>query len=266
MDITDLTYEKDGQLAIITLNRPEARNAYSEEMVESLVTAFDEAEADAEVRCVVLTGAGSAFCAGGDLKRMRAQSGMFEGGPEQLRKKYLTGIHQIPRRLACFEKPVVAAVNGPAMGAGLDLACMCDVRVAARRARFGSSFVKVGLMSGDGGAYLLTRIVGFPRALEMMLTGRTVNIDEAERMGLVNEVVDDDNLLEAARARARDIAANAPIAVRLTKSAVYHSLHGDLDAALNLAATYQGITQSTSDHKEALAALLEKREPHFEDR
>ena len=263
MDFVDIRYQVEGPVARITLDRPEARNAYSEEMVRSLVAAFDAAEADEAVRVVVLTGEGKAFSAGGDLKRMREHSGMFAGGPYALRRNYQMGIHTIPQRIATFEKPVIAAVNGPAMGAGLDLACMCDIRVAAERARFASSFINVGLVPGDGGAYFLTRAIGFPRALEMMLTARVVEPQEALSLGLVSAIVADDQLLSEAHARAEALAARAPLAVRLTKRAAYHALGADMAAALELAATFQGVVQNSEDHQEALEALLDKRAPTF---
>jgi len=263
MDFTDLQYEKRGQVALITLDRPESRNAYSEAMVDSLVAAIDAAAEDADIRCAVLTGAGKAFCAGGDLKKMQQDSGMFSGGPAELRGRYLTGIHKIPRRIARFEKPLIAAVNGPAMGAGLDLACMCDVRVASERAKFGSAFINVGLVPGDGGAYFLTRAVGLSRALEMMLTGRAVDAQEALSMALAHELAAPEALMDVAMARAEALCAKAPVALRLAKRATYLAIHSELNAALDLAATYQGIAQNTEDHVEALAALLEKRAPAF---
>ena len=259
----DLRYEKDASLAIITLDREEARNAYSDDMIDSITRAFDAAEVDDEVRCVVITGAGGTFSGGGDLKLMADHEGMFAGNPVQLRSAYLRGIHRVPRRLARFEKPVIAAINGPAIGAGLDLACMCDIRIAANGARFGSTFVKLGLIPGDGGAYLLSRVVGFPRALDLVMTGRLIDTLEAERIGLVHDVVEPNDLMETARKWAGRIAANAPLAVRLAKSAVYHSWDLGLDAALNLAATYQGIVQNTEDHDEGVRAMMERRTPQF---
>ncbi len=241
MELQDLRYELDGELAILTLDRPDARNAYSEAMVESLVQALDRAEADAAVRGIVLTGAGSAFHAGGDLKRMQEHSGMFEGGPVALRRQYIEGIQRVPRRLAACDKPVVAAINGAAIGAGLDLACMCDLRVAARGVKLGSTFVKVGLVPGDGGAYFLARTIGFSRALELVLTGRLVDSDEALAIGLVHAVVEPDQVVAAAKARARLVAANAPLAVSLTKRAAYRSWDLDMDTALELAASFQGM-------------------------
>jgi 2-(1,2-epoxy-1,2-dihydrophenyl)acetyl-CoA isomerase len=266
MDLQDLRYERDGELAVLTLDRPDARNAYSEAMVESLVQALDVAEADDDVRCIVLTGAGRAFHAGGDLKRMKDASGMFEGGPVALRRQYVDGIQRVPRRLAACDKPVVAALNGAAIGAGLDLACMCDLRVAARGIKLGSTFVKVGLVPGDGGAYFLARTIGFSRALELVLTGRLVDAEEALSIGLVHAVVDPENLLSEAKARARLIAANAPLAVRLTKRAAYRSWDLEMDTALELAASFQGMVQNTEDHREAVEAILGKRPPSFRGR
>jgi 2-(1,2-epoxy-1,2-dihydrophenyl)acetyl-CoA isomerase len=263
MSYTDLRYEKNSAIVTITLDRPEARNAYSLGMIDSLVRAFDEAEEDDDVRVVILTGAGATFSAGGDLKAMKEHEGMFEGDPVRLRSQYLRGIHRIPRRFARFEKVVIAAINGPAIGAGLDLACMCDIRIAANGARLGSTFVKLGLIPGDGGAYLLARVVGFPRALEMVVTGRLIDTLEAERIGLINEVVDASELMPTALKRAERIAQNAPLGVRLAKSAVYRSWDLGLDDALNLAATYQGIVQNTTDHDEGVDAMLAGRPPVF---
>lgn len=266
MNLVDLKYQVQDRTAEITLDRESARNAYSIPMIESLEAAFDAAEADADVRCVLLTGAGKTFSAGGDVKSMLDKTGMFEGEPFALRSRYLHGIHRVPRRIARFEKPIVVALNGAAIGAGLDLACMGDVRIACREAQFGSTFVKLGLVPGDGGAHVLARVVGFPRALELMLTGRLIDSGEAERIGLVHQVVESQDLLAAARAKAKQIAENAPLAVRLTKVLAYQAQHMTLDQALNAAATYQGIAQNTADHLEGVRALLEKRPPSFEGR
>lgn len=255
--------ETDPHIAWIVLDRPAARNAYSDEMIDDLVGAFDAAEADDGVRCVILTGAGAAFSAGGDLKAMQSHTGMFAGDAVRLRSRYEAGIHRIPRRLARFDKPIVAAVNGPAIGAGLDLACMCDIRVAAHSARFGSTFVKVGLIPGDGGAYFLTRTVGFPAALDLVLTGRVIDAEEALRIGLVHATVADDALEAAARKRAERLARSAPLAVRLAKRLCYRAYESSLDQSLELAAAYQGIVQNTEDHDEGVAAILEKRRPVF---
>lgn len=262
-DLPDLRRAQDGAVLTLTLDRPDARNAYSDAMVESLVRALDDADRDDSVRCLILTGAGPAFSAGGDLKRMAQHDGMFAGGPTELRRRYIDGIQRIPRRFSLLEKPIVAAINGPAIGAGLDLACMCDLRLAARGAQLGSTFVKVGLVPGDGGAYLLARTIGFARALELMLTARVLDTDEAERIGLVHRVVDPTDLLPAANTLAEQLAALPPLALRLTKRAAYRSHEADLEQALELAATYQGVVQNTADHAEAVRAMLQRRPPNF---
>jgi len=266
MEFEDLNYEQSGQIATISLARPDARNAYSEAMVRSLVAALARAQDDNEVRCVVLTGEGSAFSAGGDLKLMRDHAEMFAGGPAELRRRYIDGIQGIPAAIQRFEKPLVAAINGPAIGAGLDLACMCDLRVASEDAKFGSTFVKVGLVPGDGGAYFLTRAVGYARALDLMLTGRVIDAQEALSIGLVQRLVASTELLSEAFTLAKTIAANAPVAVRLTKRAAVHAYDSDVHVSMELAATYQGIAQNTADHDEAVHAFLERRSPKFEGR
>ncbi|MFO1031384.1 MAG: enoyl-CoA hydratase-related protein [Planctomycetota bacterium] len=244
----------DGPVATLTLDRPDARNAYSDAMCEQLVQGLLDCERDPAVRCTILTGAGAAFHAGGDLKAMRERSGMFAGDPAELRQRYQRGIQAVPRTIALCQKPLLAAINGPAIGAGLDLACMCDLRLAARTAQLGSTFVRVGLVPGDGGAFFLARVVGFPRALELMLTGRVVDADEALRLGLVHEVTAPDQLLPRAHELARQIAAHPPMAVQLTKRAAYASWHLDQATALELAATYQGIVQNLPDHARAIGS------------
>ncbi len=254
------------RLLWLTLDRPDSRNAYSDAMVDSICRALDFAEEDDDVWGVAVTGAGSAFSAGGDLKAMRDHTGMFEGDASRLRSRYMRGIQRIPRRFARFDKPVVAAVNGAAIGAGLDLACMCDLRVAAQGAKFGSTFVKVGLVPGDGGAYFLSRTIGFPNAMEMVLSGKVVGADEALSLGLVHAVVPPEELVSAARKRIGRILRNAPVAVRLAKQAALRAWDLPLHAALEMAATYQGISQNTADHDEGVAAILGKRRPDFEGR
>ena len=253
-------------LAWITLDRPEARNAYSIQMLEELCTAFDTLESDDDVWCVALTGAGRTFSAGGDLTAMRDRSGMFAGDPTRLRTKYLSGIHQIPRRISRFDKPLIAAMNGAAIGAGLDLACMCDMRIAVEGAKLGSTFVKLGLIPGDGGTYFLARTVGFPKALELVLTGEILTAESAHAIGLVHRVVPVDGLTQAVQSLAERLTANAPLALRLAKRAAYHSWDLPMHAALDVAASYQAIVQLTDDHLEGVEALLGRRSPTYSGR
>jgi 2-(1,2-epoxy-1,2-dihydrophenyl)acetyl-CoA isomerase len=251
-------------VAWLTLDRPGFRNAWSDEMVAGFCASLDHLEADAQVRVVILTGAGPAFSAGGDLKAMRDHTGMFAGGPVELRSRYIRGIQSIPRRMARFDKPVIAAMNGHAIGAGLDLACMCDLRVCADHAKLGSTFVKVGLIPGDGGATLLARVVGFPKALELILSGRVIDAPTAVSIGLVTVAVPAEEVRSTALQYAAELAANAPLAVRLAKQLCYRSRDLPLDHALELAATYQGIVQNTADHNEGVMATLERRTPRFQ--
>lgn len=257
----DVRFETAGPIATITLDRPDARNAYSDAMIDGLERAFDEAERDDAIRVVILAGAGPVWSAGGDVKLMRQRAGMFAGDAATLRGRYADGIQRVPRRLARFGKPVVAAIHGAAIGAGLDLACMCDLRVAAEDAKFGSTFVKLGLVPGDGGAFFLARTVGFSRALELALTGRIIDAAEALRIGLVHRVVPAGDLETAARALADELAALPPLAVRLTKAACYRAQEMSLESALDLAATYQAIAQTHPEHEAALASQPTRNKP-----
>ncbi len=251
--------------ARITLHRPEARNAYSIEMIDGLVAALDRAEDDPDVWVVVLAGAGPSFSAGGDLKAMAARAGMFAGDPVRLRTAYTRHIQRVPRRLQAFDKPVIARVHGAAIGAGLDLACMCDLRIASSRAKLGSTFVRLGLIPGDGGAYFLSRTIGYAAAARMVLTGEVIDAEEALRRGLVTEVVPADPtdaaLDEAIGRWVATLCEAGPVALRLARQALVRSWDLPAEHALELAATYQGIAQHAPDHEEGVAALLEGRAP-----
>jgi enoyl-CoA hydratase/carnithine racemase len=261
--LSGVRYQVQEHVAVLTLDRPDARNAYSQEMVSSLVACLGSAQADPLVRCIIITGAGKAFSAGGDLKLMRDHDGMFAGDPFALRNNYQSGIQSVPRAVEATQKPMIAAINGAAIGAGLDLACMCDIRLASSRAKFGSTFVKLGLVPGDGGAFLLQRAVGFAHAAELTLTGDIIDAERALQIGLVSRVVSPEELMPLAHQVAGRISRNAPVAVQLTRRALRLAPHQTLDQALETASTYQGIAQNTRDHDEGVAALLEKRDPVF---
>lgn len=259
-----LVYEEQDGIVTLTMNRPEERNALSEEhqMLE-FVTVCEKLKRDTRVKVVILTGAGSAFSAGGNLKHMRDKKGFSAGSPIQIRDAYRNGIQQIPLALYELDVPTIAAVNGPAIGAGMDLSCMCDIRIASDRARFASSFVKLGIVPADGGAWLLSRTIGPARALEMMLTGDTLDAAAALAIGLVSKVVAHDVLMQEALTFARKIAAHPPLTLRLSKRLLRESQHVSLATSLEIAAAYQALAHYTKDHDEAVAAFLEKRPPAF---
>ena len=255
--------ERDGFVATITIDRPETRNALSDDdVIDALIAAVEEVDADPDLRVAILTGAGSCFSSGGNLKKM-LEDDMAGMPPPRTRQFYRRGIQRIPRAFEALEIPLVAAVNGPAIGAGCDLACMCDIRIAAESARFAESFVKIGIVPGDGGAFLLQRVVGHARAAEMALTGDTLTAAEALAIGLVSRVVPDDELLAAAREIADRIAANPPVAVRMTKRLLREARLGTLDGILDHSASLQAVAHTTRDHAEAVAAFAERRAPRF---
>jgi len=254
----------DAGVLTLTLNQPDRRNPISDlPMIEALVAALVEADADIAVRCVILTGAGSAFSSGGDIKKMVPGGGLRDALPAHTRRNYRSGIQRLPLLFQALEVPIVAAVNGPAIGAGCDLACMCDVRVASEKAVFAESFVKVGIVPGDGGAWLLPRIVGVSKATEMALTGATVDAVEALAFGLVSKVVMPDDLMTTAMDVARSIAANPPHAVRMTKRLLRQAQESSLSAILDMSAAMQALAHATADHDEAVAAFTERRPPSF---
>ena len=259
-----LSIERHGSIALITLNDPATRNALSPNLVTALVGFLEGANADDGLACIVLAGAGEGFCSGGNIKDMlQGTDPMFAGSPQQIHDAFRVGIQRIPRLFQALDVPIIAAVQGAAIGAGCDLACMCDIRIASTDAKFAESFLRVGLVAGDGGAWLLPRVVGYARALEMALTCRAIDAAEARSWGLVAQVVERDALLETALNMARTIAAFPVRSVRLNKRLIRQSLNLTLDECLELSAAYQAIVQHTADQKEAVAALLEKRPTRF---
>lgn len=260
-----ITCFQDGAIVTLTLNRPELRNPISDpDMVEALVTALDKLNADPAVRAAILTGSGSTFSSGGNLKLMGAA--VADRPPVETRRYYETGVQRIPRAFEALEVPIIAAVNGPAVGAGCDLACMCDIRIAAVSARFAESFVKVGLVPGDGGAWLLQNVVGYAKACEMAFTGDALDARAALACGLVSQVVPDDQLPTAAFALAQRIAVNPPHVLRMTKRLLQEARHARLDSVLQLSATMLSLAHTTQDHTEAVDAMLQKRPPNFTGR
>lgn len=262
-----LILEREDAILTVRMDSPETRNALSDpSQMQEFVDLCANVRTDRSIKVVVLTGNGPAFCAGGNVKDMRERGGIFAGSPYEVRESYRNGIQRIPLCLYDLDVPVIAAMNGPAIGAGLDLACMCDVRIAADTAKFAESFVKLGIVPGDGGAWLLPRIVGMPRASLMALTGDMIDAQTALAWGLVTEVVPAAELETEALGIARRMAANPAHGLRLTKRLLREGQHMRLDSLLEMSAAYQALAHHTEDHMEAVAAFVEKREPKFTGR
>lgn len=254
---------RDGAVLILTMNQPETRNALTgNTAVEEFVQACAEVQADRTVRAVVITGAGPVFSSGGNVKDMQRYFKQ-QLSAETIREEYRNGIQRIPKALYNLDVPVIAAVNGPAIGAGLDLTCMCDIRIASENATFAESFVRVGIVPGDGGAWLLPRAVGFSKASEMAFTGEALNAQEALVCGLVSRVVTSEALLETTLALARKIAANPGGVLRMTKRLLREGERASLESLLEISASYQAIAHMEPDHHEAVRAFIEKRTPKF---
>jgi enoyl-CoA hydratase/carnithine racemase len=259
----DLRVERrDGGVVVVTLDLPDRRNAMSEAMTASWATLMTELRTDADVRCVVVTGAGSAFCSGGDVSWIGSEP---EATVDALRSRMLP-FYRSWLTVRDLEVPTIAAINGAAIGAGLVLALACDLRYAAAGARLAVPFTSLGMHPGMATTWLLPEVVGLPIARDLLLTGRSVTGEEAAALGLVNDAVPRDDVLNRALEVADDIARNAPIATRLTKLALAGGGHATYDAALQWEALAQPLTLATRDLHEGLAALRERRPPRFEGR
>ena len=259
-----LIYKQNEGIVTLTINRPEERNALSDDLIfNAFINAANKINSDNSVRCVILTGKGKAFSAGGNVKHMRDREGLFAGSPTELRQGYRHGIQKIPLAFYNLEVPTIAAVNGPAVGAGCDLACMCDIRIAGTSAKFAESFVKLGIIPGDGGAWFLPRTIGRSRAAELTFTGEMIDAQTALDWGMVSKVVEDDMLMDAANDLAGRIAKNPPHALRLAKKLMREGEHTRLDSLLELSASFQALSHHTEDHMEAIDAFFEKRDGDF---
>ncbi|MEM7254731.1 MAG: enoyl-CoA hydratase-related protein [Pseudomonadota bacterium] len=261
----DLRFDIHNQVATLTLNRPDALNAFSHAMLADWAAALRECQRDDAVRAVVLTGAGRAFCAGGDIAQMKEWAAMPNAA--LVFRDYLqTHVYPVARAVEALDKPYLVAVNGAATGAGMDMTLYGDVRFAARGARFAETYIKVGLVAGDGGAWLLPRLIGITKALEMLWTGDFIDAEQAERIGLVSRVVDDDALLDDTYAFAERLVNGPARAIQLMKKTLYQSIGLSMGQALDTVSSHMGVLVSTDDHREAINAFLEKRAPDFKGR
>lgn len=255
-----VVFEQQGGIVTLTLNAPGERNALSSQAQwDAVVQACEQVQRDQSVKVVILTGAGSAFCAGGNVKDFRDKRGLAAGGGMAVRENYRNGIQRIPLAFYRLDVPTIAAVNGPAIGAGCDLACMADIRIASDKASFAESFVKLGLIPGDGGAWLLQRVVGYAKAAEMSFTGDLLDAQQALAIGLVSKVVPAASLLDEARALAERMAANPGQALRMTKRLMREAQTSRLDTVLELSAAYQALTHTSEEHDTAVAAFLDRK-------
>ena len=253
-----------GSVLILTFDRADRLNALPDLGDGDEVAAICEAvNADLDIRCVVLTGAGRAFSAGGDLNAMKARAEMFAGSGAAIREQYRRIVHRIVRSLYGLEVPLVAAVNGPAFGLGCDIAGLADIRIASDRASFGVPFLKLGIIPGDGGSWLLPRNVGYVRAAEMLFTARAIDAETADKWGLVNRVVPHETLMDEALMTAAQVAAQPPRALRMAKALLRQGRDMNFDQTLELSAAMQALAHLTDDHIEGVTAVLEKRTGTF---
>lgn len=254
----------EGGVRTLTIDRAERMNPLGQPGDgDEFAATCNAINRDMEVRCVILTGAGRAFSAGGDIKAMQSKSGTFGGTPPAISDGYRDNIHRMLRALHGLRVPVIAAVNGPAIGLGCDVACLADIRIASENAKFGVTFLKLGIIPGDGGTWILPRVIGMSRAAELFYTGEVIDAETAHEWGLVSRVVPHDALLDEAKAVAAKIARMPPHSLRQTKMLLRQGQQVNYDTALELAANTQGMMHATGDHAEGVAALIEKRDPHF---
>ncbi len=254
-----LEYEQEDGVAILTMNRPDQRNALTKyAQFQEFVDLCHKMSGDLSVRAVILTGRGPVFCAGGNIKDMQERRGIFAGSTAELRDNYRKGVQRVTLALYNLEIPTIAAINGPAIGAGCDLACMCDIRIASENATFAESFVQLGMVAGDGGAWLLQRAIGLSKACEMTFTGDPINAQEALACGLVSRVVAPEAVLDEARALAKRIARNPSAPLRMCKRLIREAQHARLDTILEMSAGLQAIAQHSEDHMAAVEKLSAK--------
>ncbi|MFT3816608.1 MAG: enoyl-CoA hydratase-related protein [Rubrivivax sp.] len=261
--MSQVLFTIDDGVATITLNRPEKLNAFTDEMLEQWLQILEQCRVDPQVRVIVMTGTGKAFTTGGDVDTFDARASRTAA---EIKAAIHDGAQRLPRKIFEIDKPVIAALNGFATGGGLDIALACDIRFAAESARFAETYVRMGMIPGVGGAYLLPRIVGWSKALELFWTADWVDAKEAERIGLVTRTFPDAELMAGTLAFARRVADGPPLSVQLIKRVMRFGLDKDLATAHELVASNLPIVRASEDHREAVAAFKEKRRPSFKGR
>jgi 2-(1,2-epoxy-1,2-dihydrophenyl)acetyl-CoA isomerase len=261
MDHKLIKLEKHEYVTKVLLNHPSKKNALDDEMIIELVSILDELNKDSSCRVVLLGSLNNVFCSGGDIKAMLDKKEMFEGGSIELREQYHFGIQEISRAMERFRKPIVAVLDGACIGAGADLACMCDMRIGSDKLFFAETFSNLALVPGDGGTFFLSRVIGYSKAMELYLTARPVKAKEAHDIGLINFIEDSEKVWNRAMTIASDIASKPPVSIEMTKQALKETFQNrNLESNLNLLSAFQGITQMSDDHQRGLKNLKSKRE------
>ncbi len=258
-----LLFDVADKIATITFNNPDKLNAFTTEMLGAYVDRLEESRTRDDIWAIIVTGAGRGFCAGGDTGSMGTDA---PPTPLEIKSNLWDLIQRISLKIRQIDKPVVCAVNGVAVGAGMDMSLHADIRIAAESARFAETYVRVGLVPGNGGAWFLPRIIGIPRALEMLWSADFVDAKEALQIGLVNKVVPDDKLMEETRAYVGRLVNSSPISIRLIKRSMYAGLNMDMESALDMVSSHMTLARSSEDHKESIAAWREKRPGKFQNR
>ena len=260
MEFKFILYEKSEGVATITINRPEALNAFNADVIHEILHALEDVKADENVRVVILTGAGEkAFSAGADIKAMKGMNALKARELSQMGEKLCSALENL-------EKPVIAAINGYALGGGLEVAMACDIRIASENAKMGQTEINIGLIPGWGGTQRLTRLIGMTKAKELIFTGKMIDAKTAEQLGLVNMVIPQDKFREAVRQFALELAQKAPVAIRVAKALINKGAEISLDAAIALEREGFGVVASTEDLQEGVSAFIEKRKPVFKGR
>ena len=264
MEFKEILFQIDQGIATMTLNRPDIRNAITHrEIIEEIKSVCKQVNEDMDIKVLIVTAVDPAYSSGGNVKDMKDRKGMFQGTPAQIMEKYRSNLQDVLLSIYNVEIPTIAAINGSAVGAGCGLALMCDIRVASRKATFGETFLNVGLVTGDGSAFTLPRTVGMAKACELIFTGATVDADTALSVGLINYVVEHEQLSAKSNEIAANIASKPPQALRMTKRLIRTGQHSTLVQIMEEAAAFQSLCHFTEDHMEALSAMFEKRQPKY---